>query len=271
MNKKVIGSLALLVSGSAVADGSTWIGTPGNTTLSISHVNQTANTLFVADQKANLPDDLEQSTQWLNVSHVLSDNLNTELKLGYADSDFNNDGDSGVTGATLGATWRLRDEFLSQSWLPSVALRGAINIAGNYQEGEVNSIGDGANDVEISVIAGKAVNTMLAVSGEIGYRLRDSGVDDDLFVNLNGYLQLTDKLGASLGYHLVNAQGDIDIMGEGFNGDFTVVAEDTSLADINVTYQFNHQFSVTGTRAEIIDGKNTSKSRISAITLSYLF
>ena len=271
MKKIVIGSLALLVSGGVFADGSSWLGTPGNTTLSISQVNQTADTLFAGDNKAELPDDLEQTTQWLRVSHVVSDNLDLELSIGYADSDFNNDGDSGITGSTLGATWRLRDEFLAESWLPSIALRSAINVAGNYDEGKVNSIGDGANGAEFSVIAGKSIHARLAVSSEVGFRYRDSGVNDDIFVNLNSYVQLTDNFGASVGYHLVDALGDIDIMGKRFTGDFTEVAEDTTLADINLTYQVNRQLSVTATRAEILDGENTADSSISAFTLGYTF
>lgn len=272
MKKILIGSLALFASGAVMADGSPWIGSPGSTSVYISNVLQSADELYVGSEDGELPDDLEQRTQWLSVSHVLSDDIVVDLKAGYAESEFlDSNADAGSTDSSIGLTWRLRDEFLADSWLPSVAVRGAINIAGDYREGELPSIGDGASGAETSLIVGKVFNNVFAASGEVGYRFRDSGVDDDIFVNINAYAQLNDQLSASLGYHQVSASGDLDIGGDGFTGDFTEVAEDTRVVDFGLTYEFASRISVTASYGEVVGGRNTAKSEISAVSVGYTF
>ncbi|OUS28902.1 hypothetical protein A9Q99_11030 [Gammaproteobacteria bacterium 45_16_T64] len=272
MKRILLGSVALFAAGSALADGSPWLGSPGNATISTTQIFQTADKLYVGDDDMDLPDDLTQTTQWYSVSKVVSDNLSVDAKFGFAESDFvDSAGDTGTTDSTIGATWRVRDEFLSDSWLPSIAIRGAINVAGNYDEGEVTSIGDGASGAEASIIVGKVFNNVIALSTEIGYRYRDSGVDNDAFVNVNSYFQLTDGLSVSAGYHIVDAQGDLDLNDSEFTGDFTELAEDNTLADINVSYEFDNRLSITLTRASVLDGRNTAKSDISALSVGYTF
>jgi len=272
MKKLIIGSLALFASGAVMADGSPWIGTPGSTSVNISNVLQSADELYVGSEDGDLPDDLKLRTQWLSIGHVVSDDLVVDIKLGYAESEFlDSNADSGSTDSSVGLTWRLRDEFLADSWLPSVAVRGAVNIAGAYSEGELPSIGDGASGAEASIIVGKVFNNVFAASSEVGYRYRDSGVDDDIFVNINAYAQVNDQFSASLGYHQISASGDLDIGGQGFTGDFTEVAEDVRVVDFGLTYEFQSRINVTASYGEVIGGRNTAKSEISAISVGYTF
>ena len=63
---------------------------------------------------------------------------------------------SGLADVNLGVTWRFLDEALSDyALMPSVALRAGGIIAGDYQTGYINSLGDGGDGFEVSALAGK--------------------------------------------------------------------------------------------------------------------
>ena len=116
---------------------------------------------------------------------------------------------SGVTDSNIGVTWRIADELVNPS-MPTVSLRGGAIIAGSYATGAINAIGDGASGLEVSALAGKFLADWLAVSGEVGYRVRDGNVPEDLFVNVSGGV-LLDNIGLSVNYKLVDAQSGLQI------------------------------------------------------------
>lgn len=264
---------------SAFADGvSPWLPAPGAGFVNLSYVFQNATQYFRGTKKST-PPELSQHTVWVNGMYGLTDEVAIDVRVGAARSDLadpthqaagGRDNYSGVTDSNIGVTWRIVDELVNPS-LPTVSLRGGAIIKGSYATGYINAIGDGASGLEVSALAGRYLADWLAVSGEVGYRVRDGNVPEDLFVNLSGGV-LFENIGLSVNYKLVDAQSGLQIGGPGFSSpSFPEVEEDiqflSGTASLNVTDTMN----LGVTYGEVLDGRNTARSKVISVTMGYLF
>ena len=230
---------------------------------------------------------LGQHTVWLNGMYGLSDAVAIDFRVGAARSYFGattpmgapipptggRDNYSGVTDTNIGVTWRIADELVNPS-MPSIALRGGAIIEGSYAAGYINSIGDGASGLEVSALAGKYLADRFAVSGEVGYRVRDEDVPSDLFFNVSGGV-LLDNIGLGVNYKLVDAQSGIQIGGPRIRCRsgrvFPRLEEDIQFLSGTVSLNVSDQTNLAVTYGEVIDGRNTSKSKVFSVTMGYLF
>lgn len=250
------------------AEGNPWLIAPGDTNLSISYVSQKSDKFFLADKKMDMP--IEQQTLWLSVNYGLTDNLAFDHKLGYAKNSTGDNAEvSDRADASLGLTWRFHDEFLHDNPYPSAALRMGAIIKGNYEDGNVNSIGDGASGVEFSLLLGKVVTNQFAVSGEIGYRNRNNNVPDEYLLTINAFYNLSNKLFLSTGYYYVNADSDVDIGDAGFS--FSELDEDSETITIGASYQFTESILAGIDAGRVIDGRNTAINDIWSVNIAYSF
>ncbi len=177
-----------------------------------------------------------------------------------------------MTDSNIGVTWRIVDELVNPS-MPSIALRGGAIIEGSYTPGYINSIGDGASGLEVSALAGKYLADWLAVSGEVGYRVRDEDVPSDLFLNLSGGV-LFENIGLSVNYKIVDAQSGLQIGVPPFTPGgrvFPRLEEDIQFLSGTVSLNVSEQTNIGLTYGEVIDGRNTSKSKVFSVTMGYLF
>ena len=55
-------------------------------------------------------------------------------------------------------------------------LRAAVIIDGGYTTGYINSLGDGGNGAQASLLAGKFLNDWFALFGEFAYRTRNNNI-----------------------------------------------------------------------------------------------
>ncbi|MDE0405578.1 MAG: hypothetical protein OXI53_09735 [Nitrospira sp.] len=277
------------VGSSAFADGvSPWLPAPGAGFINLSYVSQNANQFYVQDNLRGTPPqnavpdgkgpNLGQHTVWLNGMYGLSDEIAIDFRVGAARSYASagptggRDKYGGVTDSNIGVTWRIVDELVKPS-LPSLALRGGVIIEGSYTPGYINSIGDGASGLEMSALAGKYLADWLAISGEVGYRVRDEDVPSDLFVNVSGGV-LFDNIGLSVNYKLVDAQSGLQIGVPPFTPGgrvFPRLEEDVQFLSGTVSLNVTEQTNVALSYGEVIDGRNTSKSKVFSVTMSYLF
>ena len=285
------------IGSSAFADGvSPWLPAPGAGFVNLSYVSQNATQFYVQEDLRGTPPqnavpdgkgpNLGQHTVWLNGMYGWSDSIAIDFRVGAARSYFGattpmgapipptggRDNYSGVTDTNIGVTWRIVDELEKPS-LPSIALRAGAIIEGSYTPGWINSIGDGASGLEVSALAGKYLADWLAVSGEVGYRVRDEDVPSDLFFNVSGGV-LLDNIGLGVNYKLVDAQSGIQIGGPGFSGTgrvFPKLEEDIQFLSGTVSLNVSDQTNIGITYGEVIDGRNTSKSKVFSVTMGYLF
>lgn len=263
------------------ADGSPWLPIPESGTASLSYVFQTADEFYKADKNGPTPgggEDLDQHTLWLNMNYGLSENLALDFRTGYAKSDFvlagptTDDSFNGLTDSTLGLTWRVVDEDISEHNLPSVAFRLAAIIAGDYETGHINSIGDGGSGAEASVIVGKIFADKVALSGELGYRDRENSIPEEVFFNLSAYYLFNSKLTASFEFKWNDATSGLDIGEPGFSpSKFPELEEDFQVVGLGLSYNVMNSVNLGLNLATVVDGRNTSKSNAIGLTIGYPF
>ena len=262
------------------ADGSPWLSEPGSGYLSLSYVAQTGDEYYGASNKRPTPggEDLEQGTLWLVANYALADSWALDLQAGWAKSDFTTGPGipttdasfDGLTDVSIGVTWRVFDELITG--LPSVALRAGAIIAGDYETGHINSLGDGGDGFEVSLIVGKFLSDRVGVSGEFGYRNRDEGIPENYFTNLSGIWLVNSKLSIGIDYKRVDSEPGLAIGGPGFTpAKFPQVEEEWALLGGRVFYSFNDRLSGVLFYSNVVDGKNTPDSSVYGATLSYSF
>ena len=264
----------------AFADGTAWLSEPGTGYLSLSYVGQTADEYFRSESKRATPrgENLTQNTVWLTANYALGESWALDARVGWARSDFvvgpmiptTMANFSGLVDSTLGVTWRLNDELTSD--YPSVAVRGGVVLAGNYETGHINSLGDGADGFELSVIVGEFVSTQFGLSAEFGYRARGGNVPDETFTNLSGLWLISDRLSLGLDYQLVDAQSGLDIGGPGFDPTkFPEVQEDTQIVAGRLYYAVSERIGLSVFHAGVVKGRNAPASTVYGVTASYSF
>jgi len=275
MKKIILGSMLMAVPMTLLAEGSPWLLSPGETNAQLSVVSQEADRLFAGDNEINVPGggDLEQTTYWIALSHGISDDIAIDFRTGYSETDIDGgSGQTGTTDTTVGLTWRFHDEFLSEGNAPSAAVRIAATIDGGYETGRITAVGDGASGFEASLILGKALTSQFAVSGDIGYRYRDSNVSNEAFLNLTAFYAINDKLSASVAYHKVDAKEGLDIGGPGFTPlKFPQVEEDYDLFEIGVNYAISSELNIGVSYGSLFEGKNAPKSDVLSASIGFSF
>ena len=266
---------------SAFAQGSPWIAEPRTGSITISYGHQAATEFYRADVKGPTPGDganLSQTTGWIDVNYAITDAIAVDLRSGLGRSHIPGpvgptpeESFSGLVDTNISLTWRVVDELVMDG-APSVAIRAGVIAAGGYDTGYINSLGDGGNGFETSVLVGK-FGDRFGVSGEIGYRARSNNVPSDTFVNLAGFFPVNDRITVAADYRMVNgSDSGLDIGGPGFSPDrFPELQEDAQLLGGRVLAAINDSISVSGFYGQIIGGRNTAASGILGLGITYSF
>ena len=270
-----------LSAASAFAQGSPWIAEPRTGSITISYGHQAATEFYRADVKGPTPGDganLSQTTGWIDVNYAITDAIAVDLRSGLGRSHIPGpvgptpeESFSGLVDTNISLTWRVVDELVMDG-APSVAIRAGVIAAGGYDTGYINSLGDGGNGFETSVLVGK-FGDRFGVSGEIGYRARSNNVPSDTFVNLAGFFPVNDRITVAADYRMVNgSDSGLDIGGPGFSPDrFPELQEDAQLLGGRVLAAINDSISVSGFYGQIIGGRNTAASGILGLGITYSF
>ena len=281
----ILVAVATIATGSlAFADGSPWLPDPETGSINISYVSQNATEFYHLNNAPNqqqvkdtLKDTLSQDTVWAEGRYGLSDEFALDFRVGGARSEYppasgtTQESFSGLTDTNIGVTWRVVDEVVSQ--LPSIALRLGGIIAGNYKTGYINAIGDGGNGLELSAMVGKFFADRVALSGEFGYRDRDNDIPSDFFMNLSGGVLVMKSVGLSINYKLINALSGIDIGRRGVfsRHRFPQVEEDIHFLGGTATFSVTDTTNIGVSYGEVLDGRNTAKSKVWSVSLGYSF
>ena len=301
-------SFVTLVSGAALlsclsvqpafAQGSPWIAEPGTGSFSISYVNQNASEFFRQTTKVKGPleatgANLAQNTMWLGINYAASDSVALDIQSAWARSfvaggvgpSGGQESHSGLYDSNIALTWRVVDELISDA--PSVAIRVALIAAGSYDTGFINSIGDGGNGFETSLIIGK-FGSRAGFSGEIGFRNRTStlvneeavggllrgtvDIPADMFLNLGLFIPAGDAVTLGLDYRMVNALSGIDIGGPGFSPSrFPGLQEDGHVVGGRLIANVTDTVSLNAFFGQVVAGRNTAASRLLGFGLSFGF
>ena len=274
-------ALLVLSAASGFAQGSPWIAEPRTGSITITYGHQAATEFYRADVKGPTPGDganLSQTTGWLDVNYAITDAIAVDLRSGLGRSHIPGpvgptpeESFSGLVDTNVSVTWRVVDELVTQG-APSVAIRAGVIAAGGYETGYINSLGDGGNGFEGSVLVGK-FGDRFGASGEVGYRARSNDIPSDTFINLAGFFPVNDRITIAADYRMVNgSDSGLDIGGPGFSPDrFPELQEDAQLLGGRVLATVNDTISVSGFFGQIIGGRNTAASRVIGLGVTYSF
>jgi len=291
-----------LLSGLAVqpasAQGSPWIAEPGTGSVNLSFVNQNAAEFYRQTTKTTGPlgptgAHLSQNTLWFGVNYAATDAVALDVQTAWASSSLpgavgpsgGEESYSGLYDSNVAVTWRFVDELISNA--PSVALRVGAIIAGAYDTGYINSVGDGGNGIETSLIVGR-FGSAAGFSGEIGFRARSStevnpnavgamageqvDIPNEMFVNLGLFIPAGDVVTLGVDYRMVNATSGIDIGGEGFSPSrFPGLHEDGHIVGGRLIANVTDLVSVNAFFGQVVKGRNIAASRIFGAGLSFGF
>ena len=273
------GCMAIACTCQAVADGSAWLAEPDTGYVSMSYVTQAADQYYRqtcppssrrGSDRCALPGDLTQDTVWLTTSYGMSDSFALDARVARAMSDLAGQGQSDLGDATIGVTWRLLDETTGAN--PSVALRGGVIIAGNYETGQLTSLGDGGNGFELSAIVGKFISSRVGLSAEVGVRDRYHGIPTNIFTNLSGIVLVSNRLVLGLDYRRVDTSDGFDIGGPGFTSDkFPQAREESQLVSASAFVNLTDRLSGSVVYGSVVGGRNTADSEVFGISLSYSY
>lgn len=256
------------------AEGSPWLPIPKSGSISVAHVYQDAEKFYRGKDRRRLPfGGIEQSTTWVSLNYGLADSLAVDVQGGYSEVEADNGMESdGMTDTTIGLTWRVIDEDISDAGAPSIAVRVAGIIAGDYDVGMPWSIGDGGDGFEGSLIAGKIFNNRFALSAEVGRRERNNNVPGETFLNAAAYFLVSPKLSLSARYHKTMSDGDLDIGGYGFSpARFPETDEDIDRVAVGGSFNLTDQISLGLNWFSIVDGRNTADFDAILGTVTYTF
>ena len=248
----------LILSSSAMAEGSPWLPVPQTLSLSVAHVAQEADQFYRAETKANLPfGEFNQTTIWFSGKYGLNDKTAIDARWGTSEVDAGALGSTdGTLDATLGVTRSLLDEI--ETGGVSVAVRVAGTLAGDYDTGRPNSLGDGANSLESSINIGKFLKPELGVAGEFGLRFSTNDVPSEWFLNAGVNYFVSPYVSVYAQYQLKQSNGDLDIGGTGFTpAGFPEVQENFSRFRFGGNVQYEN-FSWDINIYKTLDGRNTA-------------
>ena len=261
----------------AFAAEAPWLPSPGSNSLAFSFTNQKADTFRAGDMLGQLPATLKQDTFKLNYSYGIADSLALDIETGYAKSKFivvpglaPNGGESGVTDSRIGLRFRVLDD---QADAPlTITLGAAAILKGSYNTGSLPAIGDGANALEISASAGKAITSNFNIYGTLGYRDRKAPVPKESFYAVGLNFNPTSQLSFSLKHEEVRSKGSLDIGGPGFSpARFPEVKEDYGFTSVGASLRFSRNLGVGLQFGEKKGKRNTAESKVYGLSLNTSF
>ncbi len=280
----------------ALSQGTPWIAEPRTGSVSVSYFNQNATEFFRGTETVKGPlaatdASLGQNTIWIHANYALSDAVGLDLQTAWAQSYVDGavgpsggqENYSGLYDTELSVTWRFVDELVENN-LPSIAVRFSATISGGYDTGYINSLGDGGNSLEWSLIAGKFFNR-IGGSAEVGFRQRGSttvnasavgavegdeiDIPSELFANVWVFVPLGNRFRLGANYRLTNATSGIDIGGEGFSPSrFPGLEEDSQIVAGQLFADVFKSVSAHALFGSVIGGRNTAKSTVFGFGLS---
>lgn len=275
----------------AAAQGTPWIAEPGTGTVSFTYANQNATELWAGSTKTTGPlgpteANLAQNTLWFAVNYALNDSVALDVQSAYASSFVT--GGAGPSGgaesyrglfdSNVALTFRLVDELIADA--PSVAVRVGGVLAGAYDTGYINSLGDGGHGLETSLIVGR-FGAAAGFSAELGFRVRGStevntravggdgaagetvDVPNDVFVNVGLFVPAGNAVTLGVDYRFVNALSGLDIGGPGFSPSrFPALEEDAHIVGGRLLANVTDTVSLNVFFGQVVAGRNTAASRV---------
>jgi hypothetical protein len=262
---------ALSMTGSMMAaaqSNSPWLPIPGSGSVGLSYVSQSGDSAYVmggmdvpiAGITGGAASKFKRDSLGLKVSYGLADMVSVDasfghgkVKVGAADSS------NGLTDTVIGVNVRVVDEYVNRS-APTVTLRLAGIINGNYDGARLAALGKDASGYEIGVLLGKEITPKFRLWGGLSYEDRNRGVPSATTFDINAGYAATQALSLSLGYTTKKYGGSLNIAGPGFSpAAFQRVNEKRDVVRLGASYAIAGNQSLALSYSTVTGGRNTVK------------
>jgi hypothetical protein len=285
MNTMNLRSLALLAVVAAPVVGhaqsnSPWLPIPGQFSISVVLTDQRGDDAYIGSNKTAIRDvtgggasSYKRSGANLRLDYAVADAVSLDATLSRSRTDVGAaDSDNGTADSAIGLRWRVLDEFETVG-VPTVTLRGAAIIKGNYDGARLAAIGKAASGFEFSVIAGKQVTPSFALWGEAGIQNRDNSVPNATSFGIGTRWNFAPAWSLGFGYNSTKYDGNLDIGGPGFAPyKFQQVREERGVTTANLGWAFAKNQGVSLSLGKLNSGRNTvADDQIVGVSYTYAF
>jgi len=267
-------SVCSLFSVHAYAD-SPWMYAEGEQSFSITFVDDRFDNVWEGDVEAPIAE-VTQNNIWLTHLYGLYDDVAIESKVGYTYTSWDkNDSEfDGFSDSFFSLKYQLLNEFVDNS-IASLSIKITGILKGTYErasKGNPHAPGNKANGSEISLQFGKFLQENVALYADLGYRKLFDGVPDDILASAGLYYSINSKLGINGQYSLKSALTGTDIKDpqSGFDPDFFhLTKERRQWIELSTSYSLLPAHNISLGWAQVVNGRNTGKSRILYLTYQY--
>ena len=274
-------SCSYALAGLAHAEGdSPWLPIPGQVSLSVGDSEQSGSDAYIGSKSIPISgitggaaNKYKRSNFGVRVDYGISDALSLDASINYSSVKVGAaDKDSGLGDTMIGLNYRALDEF-ERLGLPTVTLRAAAIVKGNYDAARLASLGKGANGIEIAAIVGKQFGSSFSLWGELGVQKRNADVPTATFFEIGTRWRFAPGWAANLGYSDKKYGGNLDIGGAGFTpAKFQQVREERSVVKIGLSYAIAGNQAIALNLGKLVNGRNTVKDDSTfAISYTYAF
>jgi hypothetical protein len=247
---------------------SPWLPIPGTGSVGLSYVAQRGDSAYVMGD-VDVPivgitgggaTKYNRDSFGLNVSYGVSDSVSMDAAFGHSRARVGAaDRASGLTDSTIGVNWRVLDEYSNRS-APTITLRLAGIINGDYDGARLAAIGKDASGVQFGVIIGRQITPAFSLWAGAGIENRSNSVPNATYFDINAAYRIANGLSLSAGYTSKRYGGDLNIAGPGFSpARFQEVREQRDTARLGLSYAFAANRSLNLSVGKLVSGRNTVK------------
>lgn len=273
--KKLIALCFVMVASPTFADGSPWLPAHGSTSLSVELSRGSSDEFFIGDNSTDIMGDLDSTFLWLNASYGYDDIWAFDFRTGYARVTFETNpiDQDDVADTSFGVSYQFINEFDNEDGWPTISTRVGITIGGDYVTDQIDSIGDGASGIDLSLLVGKSITPEIALSGDLTFRQRNDDVAEAIKYLFSGfYTTPIPRVGLQLALAGTRTDSDIDIGGPGFGVDqFPQTDRDSDWLILGVNGGFSNGIGVGFTLANVLSGRNVADTNVGTFSVSYSF
>ncbi len=262
---------ALAMTGSMTAaaqSNSPWLPIPGSGSVGVSYVTQSGDSAYVMGGidvpisaiTGGAASKFKRDSLGLKVAYGVADMVSVDASFGHSKVKAGAaDSSSGLTDTVLGLNVRVLDEYANRS-APTVTLRLAGIINGNYEGARLAALGKDASGYELSLLLGKEITPQFRLWGGVSYEDRSRGVPSATAFDINAGYAVTQALSLSVGYTSKKYGGSLNIAGPGFSpAAFQRVNEQRDTVRLGASYAIAGNQSVALSFATVTGGRNTVK------------
>lgn len=273
--KKLIALCVAMVASPTFADGSPWLPEDGSTSLSVELSTSSTTDFFRGDDSVDLGGDLDSAFLWFNAQYGYDDVWAFDFRTGYAQREFeNNPSDQeDISDTSLGVSYQFVNEFENENGWPTVSARAGFTIGGDYQTDEIDAIGDGASGLDLSLLVGKSLTPLIAVSGDLTFRQRDDDVADGIKYQFSGfYTTPIPGVGVQISAAGIRTDSDLNLGEAGVGVEqLPQTDRDSDWLILGVNGGFDNGIGVSFAFANLLSARNVADGNVGTFSLSYNF